>query len=185
MVRLEFYRQLYGAQPALSRAQLEAMDELVRGGRTGQAVDLPGGLRFRMEPGEVSVGAREPVAPAAPRLVTRTCPGCEDPRAVHLRLGQRLSVGYRAPGLRMRPQAGPPGSRRPGTRKLQDILTDAKVPRHLRDALPLVFADGRLAWVPGVAVDADAAASPGGPAVHVALEDTAAARSDPAQMNGP
>ena len=36
---------------------------------------------------------------------------------------------------------------------------------------PLVFADGRLAWVPGVAVDADAAASPGGPAMHIALVD--------------
>jgi tRNA(Ile)-lysidine synthetase-like protein len=71
----------------------------------------------------------------------------------------------------MRPLSGPPGSTRPGTRKLQDILTDAKVPRHLRDAFPLVFADGRLAWVPGVAVDADAAASPGGPATHIALVD--------------
>jgi tRNA(Ile)-lysidine synthetase-like protein len=70
----------------------------------------------------------------------------------------------------MRPLAGPPGGRRPGTRKLQDILTDAKVPRHLRDSLPLVFADGRLAWVPGIAVDADAAASPGGPAIHVVLQ---------------
>ena len=31
------------------------------------------------------------------------------------------------------------------TRKLQDILVDAKVPRHLRDSLPLVFADGAKA----------------------------------------
>src|SRR5207249_933737 len=69
---------------------------------------------------------------------------------------------------RMRPLVGTPGIRRPGTRKLQDILTDAKVPRHVRDSLPLVFADGRLAWVPGIAVDADAAAR-SGPSVHVAL----------------
>jgi tRNA(Ile)-lysidine synthetase-like protein len=57
----------------------------------------------------------------------------------------------------------------PGTRKLQDILTDARVPRHLRDRLPLVFADGRLAWVPGIALDVDAAAPAGTLAWHVTL----------------
>ena len=51
--------------------------------------------------------------------------------------------------------------------RVWDILTDAGVPRHLRDRLPLVFADGRLAWVPGIAVDAEAAAVPGEPAQHV------------------
>jgi tRNA(Ile)-lysidine synthetase-like protein len=170
VVRLEVLRQLYGRLPALSRRQLEAMDEMVCHGRTGQGVDLPGGLRFRMLAAAVSIGVREPSVPATPVLAVRPCPGCEDPTAAHLRPGQRLSLGYRTPGLRMRPLSGSPGSRRTGTRKLQDILTDAKVPRHLRDAIPLVFADGRLAWVPGVAVDADAAASPGGPAMHIALE---------------
>jgi tRNA(Ile)-lysidine synthetase-like protein len=74
-----------------------------------------------------------------------------------------LTVGFRRPGLRMRPVGAP------GTRKLQDILTDARVPRHLRDGLPLVFADGRLAWVPGIAVDVDAAAPSGASAQHVSL----------------
>jgi tRNA(Ile)-lysidine synthase len=58
----------------------------------------------------------------------------------------------------------------PGSRKLQDILTDAGVPRHLRDGLPLVFAEGRLAWVPGIAIDVEAVALPGEPAQHVWLE---------------
>jgi tRNA(Ile)-lysidine synthetase-like protein len=173
VVRLELYRQLYGALPALSRRHLEAMDRVVCRGRTGQAVDLPEGRRFRMEARRLEIGARDPRPPPAPLLVARSCPGCEDPRAAHLRPGQRLSLGYRAPGLRMRPLAGARAGVRPGARKLQDILTDAKVPRHLRDTLPLVFADGRLAWVPGIAVDADAAASPGGPTVHVTLEDPA------------
>jgi tRNA(Ile)-lysidine synthase len=171
LVRLEVYRQLHGRLPALSRRQLEAMDEVLLRGRTGQGIDLPGGLRFRLEARQVSIDAREPLKPPAPALIARPCLGCDDPRAAHLRPGQRLSVGYRTPGLRMRPLAGSDGNPHPGTRKLQDILTDAKVPRHLRDLLPLVFADGRLAWVPGVAVDADAAASRGGAAVHVALEE--------------
>jgi tRNA(Ile)-lysidine synthase len=58
----------------------------------------------------------------------------------------------------------------PGSRKLQDILTDAHVPRHLRDRLPLVFSDAGLAWVPGVALDAGVAALPGEPSQHVWLE---------------
>jgi tRNA(Ile)-lysidine synthetase-like protein len=55
------------------------------------------------------------------------------------------------------------------TRKLQDILVDAKVPRQLRDTLPLVFADGELAWVPGIALDARWALRNAGPTVHAEL----------------
>jgi tRNA(Ile)-lysidine synthase len=61
----------------------------------------------------------------------------------------------------------PAGGR--GTRKLQDIFVDARVPREDRDGWPLVFAGDRLAWVPGVAVDADLAAAPGEDAMHVAI----------------
>ena len=80
------------------------------------------------------------------------------------RLNPPLMVRTRKPGDRMRPIGAP------GTRKLQDILTDAHVPRHLRDRLPLVFAGGRLVWVPGVAVESDAATRSGDPGHHVWLE---------------
>jgi tRNA(Ile)-lysidine synthetase-like protein len=56
-----------------------------------------------------------------------------------------------------------------GTRKLQDIFVDARVPREDRDSWPLVFAGEKLAWVPGVTVDADLAAIPGEPGMHVAI----------------
>jgi hypothetical protein len=46
---------------------------------------------------------------------------------------------------------------------------DARVPREDRDAWPLVFAGDRLAWVPGVAVDADLACPREKPGRHVAL----------------
>ena len=163
-VRLEVYRQLYGRLPALTRRHLEAIDALALGGATGTGLDLPGKLRLHVQPDRVSVDVATLPQPAAPRLGVRACPGCADPGAAHLRPGMDLSVGYRRPGLRMRPLGAP------GSRKLQDVLTDAKVPRHLRDRLPLVFADGRLAWVPGIAVDGDCAASGGGAAVHVTIE---------------
>ncbi len=52
-----------------------------------------------------------------------------------------LSVRPRRPGDRLR-LAG-------GTRKLQDILVDARVPRAVRDRLPVVCRDGRPVWLPG------------------------------------
>jgi tRNA(Ile)-lysidine synthase len=163
-VRLEAYRQLYGRLPGLSRAHLEALDRLALSGRTGAGVDLPGGLRFRVEAERVTIGVSPAPPPVLPALAVRPCRGCGDSHAVHLRQGAALTVGYRRPGLRLRPLGSP------GTRKLQDVLTDAKVPRHLRDRLPLVFADGRLAWVPGIAVDVEAAVPPGVPSLHVNLE---------------
>ena len=60
-----------------------------------------------------------------------------------------------------------------GTRKLQDILVDAKVPRSERDALPLVFVGETLAWVPGIALDRSLLAQPGEPCVAVYLTASA------------
>ena len=91
------------------------------------------------------------------------CSGCDDRHATHLRAGLQLHVGYRRPGLRLRPLGGR------GTRKLQDVFVDARVPREDRDEWPLVFAGERLAWVPGIAVDADLSALPGEQAQHVSI----------------
>lgn len=60
----------------------------------------------------------------------------------------RLSVRPRRLGDRLRL----PG----GTRKLQDILVDAKVPRPFRDELPVVCLEGRPVWLPGRARSTDA-----------------------------
>jgi len=96
-------------------------------------------------------------------LSVRSCTGCSEAGAVHFKPGLQLTVGHRRPGLRMRPEGGL------GTRKLQDILVDARVPREERDALPLVFAGDRLAWVPGVAVDRELRSAPGETSLHVTL----------------
>jgi tRNA(Ile)-lysidine synthetase-like protein len=167
----EVVKQMYikagGIQPAMSRAHVDSMIRLAHPGRGGRGVDLPGALRFRI------VGDRMEIVPAAanrtardrtaPRLDVGPCSGCDDPHAAHLRAGVDLSIGYRRPGLRMRPAGGR------GTRKVQDIFVDARVPREERDSFPLVFAGDRLAWIPGIAVEADLATHPGQPAVHVAI----------------
>ncbi|MEO8744300.1 MAG: tRNA lysidine(34) synthetase TilS [Candidatus Dormiibacterota bacterium] len=161
------YADAGGAQPSLSRAHLDTMLRLSRSGRGGRSVDLPGSLRFRIVGHYVEVLARK--APSnvhddpRPRLEVRGCDGCDDLDAAHLRTGLALRLGFRRAGLRMRPFGGR------GSRKLQDILVDARVPREERDAWPLVFAGEQLAWVPGIAVDADLMSSAGEPALHVAV----------------
>jgi tRNA(Ile)-lysidine synthase len=42
-----------------------------------------------------------------------------------------------------------------GTKSLQDLFTDHRVPRSLRGTLPIVTVDGDVAWVAGVAVSDD------------------------------
>ena len=61
-------------------------------------------------------------------------------------LGDFVTVRAWQHGDRMRP-AGLGGSK-----SLQDIFTDRKVPRELRRSLPVVEVDGEIAWVAGVAV---------------------------------
>ena len=157
------YARAGGSDPGLSRAQIAAMLSLAQPGRGGRGVDLPGALRFRI------VGELMQVVPsrhdsAGPlHLDVVTCMGCDDRRAAHLRAGLPLRVGFRSPGLRMRPVGGS------GSRKLQDIFVDARVPREDRDSWPLVFAGEKLAWVPGLAIDAELASPQGEPGVHVSM----------------
>lgn len=60
---------------------------------------------------------------------------------------QRLEIrGVRA-GDRMAPYG------MQGTRKLQDILVDAKVPRHKRKTTPVLVCGDRVVWLPGYRID--------------------------------
>jgi len=156
------YTRAGGSEPGLGRRHLESMLRLAQPGPGGRGVDLPGGLRFRIVGGLMHVVGQSS-GPASPHLEVTNCSGCNDPNAAHLRTGLQLHVGHRRPGLRLRPTGGR------GTRKLQDIFVDARVPREERDRWPLVFAGETLAWVPGIALDVDAASRPGESAVHVTV----------------
>jgi tRNA(Ile)-lysidine synthase len=48
-----------------------------------------------------------------------------------------------------------------GSRKVQDVLVDAKVPRESRAAVPLLVAEGEVLWVAGILRGAGAALGPG------------------------
>jgi len=111
----------------------------------------------------MQIVARERQHRPAPELNVSACSGCDEPGAAHLKPGLDLRLGYREPGLRMRPLGGH------GTRKLQDIFVDARVPREDRDAWPLVFAGDALAIVPGIAVSSEMATRAGEPSLHVTV----------------
>lgn len=76
-----------------------------------------------------------------------------------------LTLRTRRPGDRIAPTG------MAGTRKLQDILVDAKLPREARDQLPLLFCGDTLAWVPGYRVARELAVrGDSAPAIHIRIE---------------
>ena len=134
----------------------------------GGRVDLGGGLRAVCElgtirfafaddaepepvhlrvPGTVRFGAWElhaslrdgSVQPEGPELATLDASA----------LGEDLVVRTWREGDRIRPLG------MDGTKTLQDLFTDRKIPRSLRHQLPVVAAGDRVAWVAGVAVSED------------------------------
>ena len=69
-------------------------------------------------------------------------------------LPEALVVRSPAPGDRLRLLGG-------GTRKLQDVLVDAKVPREARPSVPVLVAGDEILWVAGLARGASAVLGPG------------------------
>jgi len=147
-----------GARP-LSRR--EAEDVMALGSDGTKSLDLGGGLQAVAEYGTVRfVPARE--EPATPEPVELFVPGnvrfgLWEVKAVLGEEGE-VSVSPAAVGGRLVVRAWREGDEmRPvglgGTKSLQDLFTDRKVPRALRSALPVVEVGGAIVWVAGVAVD--------------------------------
>lgn len=67
--------------------------------------------------------------------------------ALPLAEGDRVTIRNRRPGDRIRPLGAS------GSRRLKDVLIDRRVPRQVRERLPLLCVGGRIAWVPGVTID--------------------------------
>jgi tRNA(Ile)-lysidine synthase len=125
-----------------------------------RSLDLGDGLRAVAEYGTLRFRAGPDAPPPEP--VTLPVPGSVRFGAweVEARIGAGGEVELRADALgdavtvrgwrdgdRMRPLG------LGGSKTLQDVFTDRKVPRSLRRLLPVVEAGGEIAWVAGVAVD--------------------------------
>jgi tRNA(Ile)-lysidine synthase len=146
-----------GAGPrSLSRRETDEI--LALGARGTKSLDLGGGLRAVAEYGTLRFTRAADAEPPAP--VELAVPG----RArfgdweLEARLGGPGDVAVAHVGAAVTVRAWREGDRmRPaglgGSKSLQDLFTDRKVPRALRRTLPVVEAGGEIVWVAGVAVD--------------------------------
>jgi tRNA(Ile)-lysidine synthase len=153
-----------GTTVPLGRARAEGIWRLL-GAPEGGVIELSGGVEARVEAGHVRFAAgpaAEPVAatlsvPGACRFggwevraeLSAGVPAADGPDLAVLdpdALAGGLVVRSWRDGDRMRPLG------LGGSKSLQDLFTDRKVPRSLRHALPVVTCDGRVVWIAGVAV---------------------------------
>ena len=150
-----------GRAPAIGGRAEEILALAARGGTA--ALDVGGGLRAVVEYGVLRFDAGPPPPPpAAAELAvpgriaygagTLTCAEAADGPLDADALGSRLDARPWRPGDRFRLRAG--------SRTLQDLFTDHKVPRERRSQLPVVLAADEVAWVPGIATAERFAATP-------------------------
>ena len=157
--------RLAALPPALARLALVEMagapigarvPEILALSRSGtQTLDLGGGLRAVAEYGRLRFDHGPAAPPAAAVLPVPgavaygagrlTCEEADDGAFDADALGARLDVRPWRAGDRMRPVGAG------GSRTLQDLFTDCKVPRERRASVPVVVAGDEIAWVPGVA----------------------------------
>jgi tRNA(Ile)-lysidine synthase len=161
-----------GVSPPPSSPSLEAFLAGIASRGRGR-LELPGGGRALLaRGGRVTLAVPKP--PLAPFSYTFELPGEVELVELGLRLRVRRSavepwmfrgepgrtalagqaaafavatVRGRRPGDRLRPLGAP------GSRKLKELLIDRGVPAERRELLPILELDGRIAWVPGVAID--------------------------------
>jgi tRNA(Ile)-lysidine synthase len=136
------------AGPAgLSRRAAATVARLAAAGEGTRRVSVAGG-EVEVRYGEVIWRAADAPAPVAAQLAIDelVTPPADGAVAFDLdRLALPLRVRAPRPGDRMRPRGGR------GSRKLSDLLIDAKIPRAQRSGLPLLeAADGTIIFVPGL-----------------------------------
>jgi tRNA(Ile)-lysidine synthase len=150
-----------------------------RGG--SRSLDLGGGLRAIAEYGTLRFRASDD--PGTPDAVTLPIPGSVrfGDWTVEARVGGggEVELSADALGSAVTIRGWRDGDRiRPlglgGSKSLQDLFTDRKVPRALRRSLPVVETADEIAWVAGVAV-AERFAAPPYPARRVGLSARRAA----------
>ena len=172
--------RLAALPPALARLAVQALADRASGGRApavgarseeilalgargGTAsLDLGGRLRAVVEYGVLRFDSGPPPPPAPAELAvpgsvrygagTLACTEAGDGALDADALGARLEARPWRAGDRVRLPAG--------SRSLQDLFTDHKVPRERRPLLPVVLAAGEVAWVPGIATAERFAATP-------------------------
>jgi len=170
-----FVAERMGSLRKISRAHVEAMRELIVAGGPSDSLDLPDGwhaerrynffrLRSEQERDAAGAAARFSVAIAAEGITLVEAAGFKFEASTLAAAGASMPDSLSAAtfdaakvaeaglvarsfmnGDRMRPL----GMR--GTRKVQDIFVDRKLPRARRERFPVVTVGDTIAWLPGLA----------------------------------
>jgi tRNA(Ile)-lysidine synthase len=123
-----------------------------RGGQpTPAAAEAPSAARLAVPPASAGSAAATALAWAGGTLTIERAPDLpldDDPHAATLDAAQ-LTAELEVRGWRHGDRMRPLGLN--GSRSLQDLFTDRKVPRARRARTPVVVSAGEIAWVPGVA----------------------------------
>lgn len=192
-LRLRLYRMaiesLQGHQQRFELRHYQLLDRLLLEGSTGAGLDLPGRLTALLTADRLLLAPRALLRPAPPCNCTIDGPG-------NYELGNGLTLTVEAAAApsswhnlpaavcyvdpeqapfpwQVRPVA--PGDRlellgSTGSRPIQDILTDQKLPRHLRGCLPLISQDNCPLWLAGIRRSRHALVVPGcGQAIRITL----------------
>jgi tRNA(Ile)-lysidine synthase len=173
-----FLALTFSAKPdagMLGSLHYEEADSIVRTGRG--RLDLPGGLRLEISEGaglisevsktgvksrktfEIAIGGATLLPEFGLKIKTTVMTEIKSPERLARMcspsrqyfdldaLRMPLEVRLRRPGDAFRPL----GAR--GGKKLKDFFIDKKVPRFLRDRVPLLISNGKIAWALGHAID--------------------------------
>jgi tRNA(Ile)-lysidine synthase len=132
--------------------------KFIENSKSGAQIPLPGGLQLintydkfviTSEPSEYAKNVDDilhVLSPGKPfsNEIFKLAVGDDSAKGVRLP-NEKLYVRYRQPGDRVKPLG------MQGTKKLQDIFVDAKIPRHLRGLWPIVVnASNEVVWVPNL-----------------------------------
>ncbi|MDO8672615.1 MAG: tRNA lysidine(34) synthetase TilS [Dehalococcoidia bacterium] len=165
---------LLGDLTDIEAVHIEAMRKAI-GKPVGAMISLPRKLVFQVgyDACSISLGCVEPsLWPAIAGEYSLQIPGkscvagwsvetrlldreaasghCPSPWHAHLdpiAIGQTLSIRGRRPGERFQPLG------MGETKKLQDFMVDAKIPRRQRDSIPLLVSPSQIVWVVGWRLD--------------------------------
>ncbi|RIV18390.1 tRNA lysidine(34) synthetase TilS [Alicyclobacillaceae bacterium I2511] len=150
---------------------VQAVLELAYNGGPSDALDLPGQVKIRCEYDEMVMGVRSVVAAEAPAEIewsvatvqTLQWPGGAQALWEFTCLPWRPTNGFpqslyelvipRVPRLRIVPAQShwrvlPMGLK--GSKKLQDVMVDKKIPRTQRSTWPSVWYEDEVLWLPGI-----------------------------------
>jgi tRNA(Ile)-lysidine synthase len=168
---------------SVTEKNIVALERMALDGKTGDGLDLPGGLRAELAAGSLRLAPGGPLRALPDGGVSLPVPGCVRLGDIEARAGPAkpaqgtwvevsfasasgcLAVRRRRDGDRFQPLG------MAGTKKLQDFFVDERVPRALRNGVPIFESERGIVWVGGLRIAEWAKPLPGEPTLFLSYEN--------------